>query len=118
MISLKIFYVLISLVIFKSFAVELFSADSLDICIENPGALAETNFALKTIENIKNQIIGNNEVKQLLLGNPSELDKARLGLLKCTEELMKKSQFKALEQFIEEVLDPLDLGNFNIKCIK
>ena len=93
-----------------SFSNDLVNLDALETCYENVAQFSDHGPALEAIERIRIGIIQNNEVKQVLLDNSFEMSKAKLKLLKCTEELMRRNQFRALEKFVEQVLDPLDLG--------
>jgi len=102
-------FVLFSL-LSASLCSDLVNLDALETCYENIAQFSDLSPALEAIERIRIGIIENNEVRQVLLGNSFEMSKAKMKLLKCTEELMRRNQFRALEKFVEQVLDPLDLG--------
>lgn len=92
-----------------TFSSDLINLEALETCYENLASFSDHQLSLEAIERIKVSIIQNTEAKQVLLDNSFELSKAKMKLLKCTEELMKRNQFRALERFVEEVLDPLDI---------
>lgn len=107
----KILAIFATVLLIQAFANDLVDLSSLDVCNEGALQFHDSQFALGTIELIKSRLIKNTETKLLLLATPYELEKAKAKLLRCTEELMRQNQFKAIENLIEDVLDPLDLGN-------
>lgn len=109
----KLLTIFATVLLIQAFANDLVDLSSLDICNEGALQFHDSQFALGTVELIKSRLIKNTETKMLLLATPYELEKAKAKLLRCTEELMRQNQFKAIEKLIEDVLDPLDLDLSN-----
>ena len=79
-------------------------------CYENFHNLNDEKSFMEVIERMKKEISNNQEIKLSIQANQQEFDNLSQKLAKCSEELLKKSQFKALEAFIDSVLQPLDIG--------
>jgi len=87
----------------------------LNACYDNSPRFYYTNICLETIENIKEGLVQDLQTKRVIMENTAERERAKNKLLKCTEELLRQNQFKALEKFIEDVLDPLDYGKIPLR---
>lgn len=64
---------------------------------------------------IKEQSLKNKNVQEILEGSGKSRSELSSGLLKCLEVLMKKGFFKVGHTFIDEILDPLEIGLDNFK---
>ena len=107
----KSFALFIVLLLSVGYSLDLSGLDFLDNYYHNPVHFSDSNSASDIVERIKVLLIQTPATKQALLDNPSDLEAARVKLFRCVEELMKRNQFRAIEKLIQEVLDPLDLGN-------
>jgi len=109
MLKRQVFNIILLILVSQAFTEDL---KALDACYENSPRFYLPHVSLETLENIKTELIHDHHTKKLLLENYVEKEKAQSKLVKCVEELMKQNQFKVLEKFVEEVLDPLDFGTF------
>jgi hypothetical protein len=83
---------------------------SVDLCYENFHTLNDEKSFVEIIERMKTEIKNNQELKRTIQDTPLEFENLSQKLTRCAEELLKKSQFKALEAMIDSVLQPLDIG--------
>jgi hypothetical protein len=81
-------------------------------CFQSIHTQNEEKPLVELVENMKAEVERNSEVIQTILDNPSEFESLKNKVARCAEELLKKSQFKVLEQFIDHVLQPLTIGYF------
>lgn len=78
-------------------------------CYQSIHTLNEDKALMETIEIMKLEIEKNPELKRTILDNPSQLESIKQSVSRCAEELLKKSQFKVLEYFIDSVLQQLEI---------
>jgi hypothetical protein len=86
------------------------SFTGIDNCHESFRVLSDETKLIENVKSIRKEIEENPETRRTLLDNPSDTEALKQKLARCSEELMKRGHYKALEAFIDNIIAVLNVG--------